>query len=101
MRPVSTGRDPAPIILWSIALPRTPPTNRPIATEDSPGSWSFSEWDNLSGSIYGFGEDEDGELYVLQGSSILRFNSDSGCPTEIFTDGFESGDTTAWSSTVP
>ena len=66
-----------------------------LGTEDTPGNWSFSEWDNLGGSIYGFGEDEDGELYVLQGSSVARFESASGC-VRIFSDGFESGDTSRW-----
>ncbi len=74
-----------------------------FGTEDTPGNWSFSEWDDLSGSVYGFGEDEDGELYIARGSSVYRFESPSSCtlPTEIFEDGFESGDTSAWSSTLP
>lgn len=73
-----------------------------LGTEDTPGNWSFSEWDDLGGSVYGFGEDEDGELYLLQGSSIFRFDSATDCvDQEIFSDGFESGDTTAWSSTSP
>ncbi len=73
-----------------------------FGTEDSPGTWSFTEWTNLSGSIYGFGEDEDGELYVLQGSSAARFESaSSSCiVAEIFSDGFESGDTSSWSQTT-
>lgn len=73
-----------------------------FGTEDSPGNWSFIEWDDLSGSIFGFGEGEDGEVYLLQGSSVSRFESASTCdPTTIFVDGFESGDTTLWDSTVP
>ncbi len=68
-----------------------------FGTEDSPGSWSSVEWDNLPGSVYGFGEDEDGELYLLQGSDVSRFESASDCiVAEIFSDGFESGDTSAW-----
>jgi len=67
--------------------------------EVTPGNWSFSEWDDLPGSIYGFGEDESGELYLSQGGSILRFESASDCETEIFSDGFESGDTSAWGGT--
>ena len=68
-----------------------------FGTEDTPGNWSFIEWDDLSGSIYGFGEDESGELYLLQSSSIARFESASSCvPGLIFSDGFESGDTSAW-----
>ena len=67
--------------------------------EDTPGNWSFSEWDDLGGSVYGFGEDEDGELYLLQGSDIYRFESATDClDTQIFSDGFESGDTSAWSA---
>ncbi len=71
-----------------------------FGTEDSPGNWSFSQWDQLGGSVFGFGEDEDGEVYLLQGSSILRFESASDCVDgQIFDDGFESGDTTSWSNT--
>jgi hypothetical protein len=73
-----------------------------FGTEDTPGSWSFNEWDDLSGSVYGFGEDEAGELYLLQSSSVLRFESPSTCQAdEIFADGFEAGNTSAWSTTVP
>ena len=72
-----------------------------FGTEDSPGNWSFSEWDDLSGNIFGFGEDEDGELYLLQGNSVSRFESASDCVVSIFTDGFESGNTSLWSSTFP
>jgi glucose/arabinose dehydrogenase len=72
-----------------------------FAEEVGGGSWTFSEWDNLAGSIYGFGEDEDGELYLSTGGSILRFESASDCSEVIFADGFESGDTSAWGSTVP
>lgn len=72
-----------------------------FGTENTPGSWTFTEWTDLSGSVYGFGEDEDGELYLLQGSSVLRFESASDCAPVIFSDGFESGDSTEWSATVP
>ena len=68
-----------------------------FGTEDTPGNWSLGTWDSLSGSIYGFGEDESGELYLLQGGSISRFESASDCDVGlIFGDGFESGDTSAW-----
>jgi hypothetical protein len=73
-----------------------------FGTEDSPGVWSFTEWDDLPGSAFGFGEDEDGELYFLDGGSVYRFESATDCTAQqIFLDGFESGDTTAWSATVP
>ncbi len=73
-----------------------------FGTEGDPGSWSFTEWDNLSGSVLGFGEDEAGELYLLQGSDVLRFESASACVAGlIFADGFESGDTASWSSPSP
>jgi len=72
-----------------------------FADEGSPGSWSFSEWDNLPSSVYGYGEDEAGELYLSTGGSILRFESASDCVETIFADGFESGDTSSWSTTVP
>ena len=73
-----------------------------FGTEDTPGNWSSFEWDDLPGSVFGFGEDEDGELYLLDGNSISRFESASDCVSGlIFTDGFESGDATSWSSSVP
>jgi hypothetical protein len=73
-----------------------------FGTEDSPGNWSFIEWDELSGSVFGFGEDEAGEVYLLQGSSIARFDSASDCDVgAIFGDGFESGNTVMWDATVP
>ena len=38
------------------------------------------------------------DLYVVsRGGGIYRFSS----PSSIFTDGFESGDTSVWSATVP
>jgi Glucose / Sorbosone dehydrogenase len=73
-----------------------------FGTEDSPGVWSFSEWDDLGGSLFGFGEDEDGELYLLQGGDVLRFESASDCVLgAIFSDGFESGDTSRWTLPMP
>jgi len=73
-----------------------------FGTEDTPGNWSFTEWDDLGGSVYGFGEDEDGEVYLLQGSNVLRFESTSTCVSNsLFEDGFESGNTSVWDATVP
>lgn len=73
-----------------------------FGTETAPGSWSFTEWDDRGGSVFGFGEDEAGELYLLQGSDIFRFESDSTCEAfEIFADGFEAGNTSAWSGATP
>ena len=72
-----------------------------FGTEDTPGSWSVTEWDDLGGSVFGFGEDESGELYLLQGGTVFRFESASSCSgDEVFTDGFESGDLSAWSSST-
>ncbi len=72
-----------------------------FGTENTPGNWSFAEWDNLSGSVFGYGEDEEGEVYLSQGGSIFRFESDSDCDVGlIFDDGFESGDTTLWTVTT-
>lgn len=61
-----------------------------FGSEQSPGDWSFSEWDDLSGNVLGFGEDESGELYVTLGSDVLRFNSESSCTgSTVFMDRFE------------
>jgi glucose/arabinose dehydrogenase len=63
-----------------------------------PGSvtWSTPDWIDTTLSISTFGEDESGELYVadLDNGDIYRFES----PGAIFTDTFESGDTTEWHS---
>ncbi|MEM1206838.1 MAG: PQQ-dependent sugar dehydrogenase [Acidobacteriota bacterium] len=73
-----------------------------FGTETSPGTWSVSEWDDLPSNIFGFGEDESGELYLLQGSSIHRFESPSTCVDgSIFLDSFEAGNLTAWSTVFP
>ncbi len=75
-------------------------TNRMwFATETSPGSWTTEEWaGNTVTSVASFGEDEDGELYAVSLSgSVYRFVS----PSLIFADGFESGNTSAWSDSVP
>jgi glucose/arabinose dehydrogenase len=56
---------------------------------------------------FGFAEDQLGELYVLSASGSIRCVHDGGGCTDwatlgdIFLDGFESGDTSAWSSVVP
>ncbi len=67
-----------------------------FATQTSPGVWQSSVWDTLpTFSIVGYGEDEAGELYLTLGGEIARFHSPSSLGL-IFTDGFESGDTSAW-----
>jgi len=69
-----------------------------FAEETGPGVWSSSEWDDLPGNVSAFGEDADGELYVVfLGGQIQRFES----PSAIFTDGFESGDTSIWTLEGP
>lgn len=71
-----------------------------FGSEVSPGSWDFEAWMDLpagGGFVVGFGEDEDGELYLLHhGERLLRFESPSTCA--LFRDGWESGDNSAWSS---
>ena len=41
---------------------------------DIGSSFTVDEFDNIIGNIYGFGEDEAGELYVLLGGSIRMFD---------------------------
>lgn len=60
-----------------------------FATEGAPGEWSFAEWADLPDRVFGFGEDEAGELYLSQGGTIYRFESESSCQAPIFADGFE------------
>lgn len=57
------------------------------------GGWAATEWSQNASSPATFGEDESGELYIGSGNgTVYRFVSNS-----IFADGFESGDTAAWS----
>lgn len=71
-----------------------------FATEKG-GDWSFHEWDDTNFSVSSFGEDEAGNLYVVNLNGNLHvFHSETGAML-IFEDGFESGDLSAWTSTVP
>jgi len=64
-----------------------------LGTQRSDGRWTQSLWRTTSHSISAFGEDESGELYLVDlGGTILRFVSASS----IFADGFESGNTAEW-----
>ncbi|MEE8525826.1 MAG: PQQ-dependent sugar dehydrogenase [Thermoanaerobaculia bacterium] len=72
-----------------------------LATETSPGVWENEPWDPFpTFAVVGYGEGEDGELYVVFGGSISRFHSESSSAM-IFVDGFESGDVASWSSSTP
>ncbi|MEO1367143.1 MAG: PQQ-dependent sugar dehydrogenase [Acidobacteriota bacterium] len=72
-----------------------------FATQTSPGVWQTALWTTLPGfNLVGYGEDEGGEIYLTLGEEILRLVSPSGAGL-IYRDGFESGDTTAWTTTVP
>jgi hypothetical protein len=63
-------------------------------------------WASGFGGTFGFAEDHLGELYVVVGgaSRIACIHNGDGCPWAgagaIFTDGFESGDTSLWSTTT-
>jgi glucose/arabinose dehydrogenase len=65
---------------------------------ESSGVWSTEVFQDTTMNISSFGEDDDGELYVLDhnGGVVNRFFS----PSSIFTDGFASGDASEWSSAV-
>jgi len=60
-------------------------------------AWTPYAVADLGFGFTGFGEDEDGELYMVAGNRLVRVTD----PTTVFADGFESGSTSAWSSTVP
>ncbi len=67
-----------------------------LATETGPGIWESTPWDPFpTFGVVGYGEGEDGELYVVVYGSISRFHSDSSVGM-IFADGFESGDVSFW-----
>ena len=72
-----------------------------FARQTSPGVWDVSPWNDLPGfTIVGYGEDEAGEIYSTEFDFITRLVSPSSS-NQIFTDGFESGDTSNWSASVP
>jgi glucose/arabinose dehydrogenase len=62
-----------------------------------------------SGGPYGFAEDQAGELYLLSGwenrvaciHTAGTVCTDWASAGDLFLDGFESGDTSAWSGTIP
>jgi glucose/arabinose dehydrogenase len=71
-----------------------------FASENA-GSWSFFEWQDTPYAVVSFGEDEDGHLYVVNiNGAFYRFSSATG-ETEIFADGFESGDVSQWTTSIP
>ena len=71
----------------------------------APAAIDASCWASGFGGIFGFAEDRLGELYLVMGGAgrIDCIHNGDGCTwaTGIFADGFESGDTTSWASTVP
>lgn len=72
-----------------------------FSRQTSPGVWDTVQWETIPGfNSVGYGEDESGEIYVTFGDSISRLESPSAV-NAVFIDGFESGDTSLWSSSVP
>ena len=67
------------------------------AADNASGSWASELLPISLPSITTFGQDVNGNLYASNGSTVFRV----GDPGAIFYDAFESGDTSAWSSTVP
>lgn len=65
---------------------------------DGHGGWATELWLDSDFPISSFGEDEDGEAYLVSlGGTVYRFAS----PSSIFGDQFSTGDTSSWSSTQP
>ena len=74
----------------------------------NPAAISSSCWASGFGGTFGFAEDAIGELYVVVGGAgrIDCIHNGDGCtwvngPPALFTDGFESGDTSEWSGQAP
>lgn len=71
----------------------------------NPGAIDASCWASGFGGTFGFAEDRRGELYVLLGfsSRIDCIHNGDGCfwaGTGLFSDGFESGNTSEWDAVV-
>ncbi|MEM8963725.1 MAG: PQQ-dependent sugar dehydrogenase [Acidobacteriota bacterium] len=66
------------------------------AAEDGGSGWTTELLSVSLPQINTFGEDRDGRLFLTNGSTLFRLRA----PNDVFGDGFESGDTSAWSSTV-
>jgi glucose/arabinose dehydrogenase len=66
--------------------------------EDPGGGWAAQEWGTMGFGLASFGEDDGGELLVVDrdDGAIFRFVS----PSAVFTDLFEFGDTGSWSQAV-
>ena len=62
------------------------------AAEESGGSWTSELLTISLPAVTTFGEGVDGEIYLTNGSVLYHLSN----PAAIFTDGFESGDTSAW-----
>ena len=72
-----------------------------FANQTSPGTWSTTQWNSVPGfNLVGYGEDEDGEIYLAFGEEISRLVSPSST-APIFEDGFEDEDFSAWSAVFP
>ncbi len=56
--------------------------------DDNDGPWAFETFDTIGFGLRSFGEDEDGNVYAFDGSTLLRFNGDVS--DIVFLDGFES-----------
>lgn len=74
-----------------------------------PGATTACCWDTGNGGVYGFAEDHLGELYVVNGGAhridCIHDGNPDGCYWAgwggLFEDGFESQDTSHWSSVSP
>ncbi len=72
-----------------------------FARQTSPEVWEITQWDDLPGfNSVGYGEDEQGEIYITSGGEIARLESPSALNL-LFGDGFEAGSTASWSAAVP
>lgn len=72
-----------------------------FARQTAPSVWDIAPWDPMpTFSAVGYGEDEQGEIYVNLWDSIARLVS-PGAVGMLFRDGFESGSTASWSTAVP
>lgn len=68
------------------------------AAREEGATWNSYDVSDQGFGVTGFGEDDNGEVYFVNGPTLYQITGEG---FGLFTDGFESGDVSMWSSTTP